>query len=160
MKLQAALKSQYHAGLAMLREAVGQCPASLWDDPAFTNRTWQVAYHTLFYTHFYLQPAEKPYSPWERHRPGYHRLGEPAPAGVGLQGYSVPDILDCWTWCDDQVDALVDRLDLLASESGFPWYPIPKLDHQLVNLRHLQHHTGQLAERLRRHSDIGLSWRG
>jgi len=31
-------------------------------------------------------------------------------------------------------------------ESGFSWYSIPKLDHQLLNLRHLQGHVGQLSE--------------
>jgi hypothetical protein len=160
MTIQDALKSQYHAGLAMLRETIDKCPASLWTDPAFTNPTWQVAYHTLFYTHLYLQPAEKPFVPWPLHRPGYHRLGEPLPDGGALQPYTTATMVACWQWCDTQVNGAVDRLDLEASESGFPWYPIPKLAHQFVNLRHLQHHTGQLAERLRTHAGLGLAWVG
>ena len=43
------------------------------------------------------------------------------------------------------VDAAVYRLDLTAPESGFYWYRMSKLEHHLVNLRHIQHHTGQLA---------------
>jgi hypothetical protein len=35
-----------------------------------------------------------------------------------------------------------------------------KLEHQLVNLRHIQHHTGQLADRLRQAADRGLRWVG
>jgi hypothetical protein len=58
------------------------------------------------------------------------------------------------------VDAAVDALDLESGSSGFAWYPIPKLEHQLVNLRHIQHHTAQLADRLRAFADIGVSWRG
>jgi hypothetical protein len=56
MDIRSALKSQYHAALGTLREAIEKCPDSMWDDaadryPAF----WRVAYHTLFYAHFYLQ---------------------------------------------------------------------------------------------------------
>jgi hypothetical protein len=35
-----------------------------------------------------------------------------------------------------------------------------KLEHQFVNLRHPQHHTGQLADRLRQHADLGVRWVG
>jgi hypothetical protein len=30
MNLQAAIKGQYHAGMAMLKEAIEQCPEDLW----------------------------------------------------------------------------------------------------------------------------------
>jgi hypothetical protein len=33
-----------------------------------------------------------------------------------------------------------------------------KLEHQFVNLRHIQHHTGQLAERIRQSTGHGVSW--
>jgi hypothetical protein len=58
------------------------------------------------------------------------------------------------------VDGAVDALDLLSPESGFHWYEIPKLEHQMVNLRHLQHHTAQLADRLRASGDIAIKWVG
>jgi hypothetical protein len=58
------------------------------------------------------------------------------------------------------VDAAVDRLDLTAPESGFYWYRMSKLEHQFVNLRHIQHHTGQLADRLRQEADRGVEWVG
>src|SRR5699024_2816331 len=51
--LRAALKSQYHASLAMLREAVELCPAEEWTSDAHTNAFWQVAYHALYFTHLY-----------------------------------------------------------------------------------------------------------
>ncbi len=53
---QEVLKSQYHASLGMLREAIERCPADLWFDTSPTNAFWQVAYHALFFTHLYLQP--------------------------------------------------------------------------------------------------------
>jgi len=54
------------------------------------------------------------------------------------------------------VDAAVDALELHSPESGFPWYRLSKL----VNLRHIAHHTAQLADRLRATEGIGLRWVG
>jgi hypothetical protein len=53
----------------MLKEAVTRCPEELWDDTAYKNRFWNIAYHALFYTHLYLQPNLEAFSPWEKHRP-------------------------------------------------------------------------------------------
>lgn len=56
------------------------------------------------------------------------------------------------------VDSTVDGLDLETQDSGFSWYPnIGKLSHQLLNLRHLQGHVGQLSELLMAHG-IDTSW--
>ena len=66
--LRSALKSQYHAGLAMLRDAIGQCPNSHWDATLHTNQFWQIAYHTLFFTHLYAQPDHASFSPWSGHQ--------------------------------------------------------------------------------------------
>lgn len=57
------LQSQYLAALAMLEEAVQKCPAPIWDDTQDKNCFWRVAFHTLFYTHLYLQPDEAAYRP-------------------------------------------------------------------------------------------------
>ncbi len=65
-----------------------------------------------------------------------------------------------WSFCDRIVDDAVDALDLDSAESGFSWYRMSKLEHQLVNLRHIQHHGAQLADRLRSAADIGIRWVG
>jgi hypothetical protein len=51
-------------------------------------------------------------------------------------------------------------MDLQSYDSGFSWYPMSKLEHQLVNIRHLQHGAAQLADRLRSKLDIGIKWSG
>jgi hypothetical protein len=35
-----------------------------------------------------------------------------------------------------------------------------KLEHQFVNIRHIQLHGAQLADRLRSAADIGIKWVG
>ena len=63
-----ALKSQYHAALAMLREAIERCPDEEWLSRDHKNAFWQVAYHVLFFTHLYLQPNEAAFVLWSQHR--------------------------------------------------------------------------------------------
>ena len=45
-----------------------------------------------------------------------------------------------------------------APECGFSWYQMPKFEHQLVSLRHIHHHTGQLVDRLRHATGQGSPW--
>ena len=165
--LRAALKSQYHAALSMLRESIDRCPDELWLDVGPKNAFWQVAYHTLFFTHLYLQPRVQSFIPWEGHQGGVqHEDGIAGPADPQStlplipRPYTKRDALAYWTFLDGMVDGAVDGFDLASSDSGFHWYPISKLEHQLVNLRHLQHHIAQLADRLRASEDIGVRWVG
>jgi DinB family protein len=155
MTVQAVLKSQYHASLSMLRNAIDACPPALWTDASYVNQFWHVAYHTLFYTDLYLQPSESAFVPWEHHRPEYNFF-----KSESIVPYSVDEIRAYCERCDEKVDSAVDRLDLTAAESGFSWYKMSKLEHQFVNLRHLQHHTGQLAERIRQATGRGIDWVG
>ena len=155
-----SLKSQYHASLAMLLEAIERCPPSLWTSDQYANPFWQVAYHALYYTDLYLEQTEAAFSPWEHHRPGQHRFEARTDAATTLTPYSVGEMLTYCRRCQAKVDSAVDRLDLSATESGFSWYRMTKVEHQLVNLRHLQHHTGQLADRLRQVAALGVRWVG
>jgi hypothetical protein len=43
---------------------------------------------------------------------------------------------------------------------GFPWYKMGTLEHQLVNIRHIQHHAAMLSARLREGAGIGIDWVG
>ena len=66
--VRSALKSQYHASLGMLRQAVEACPEDLWYRQDQVNAFWQTAYHTLFFAHRYLQPDEAAFQPWSTTR--------------------------------------------------------------------------------------------
>jgi len=160
MNLQDILKSQYHASLTMLQDAIDACPAELWTDPTYVNQFWQVAYHTLFYTDFYLHASESAFVPWEKHRPKHNFFASGHAAPGSLVPYSIDEVRAYRARCDAMIDSAVDRLDLSAPESGFPWYKMSKLEHQFVNLRHIQHHTGQLAERIRQVTGRGVNWCG
>ncbi len=156
MPIKESIKSQYHAALAMLGQAIEMCPEALWEDAAYANPFWRVAYHTLIYTHFYLQPTEGDFVPWEQHMEGMQLLGPSAPEA---DAYSRGDLLDYLRHVLAQVDTQVDALDL-AAESGFNWLPFDKLELQFYNIRHIQQHTGELCERLGAHGEIEVGWVG
>jgi hypothetical protein len=165
--LRLILKSQYNAGLAMLREAIERCSDDLWLSARQRNAFWQIAYHTLFFTHYYLQKNHLGFHPWKEHQSANQNPdGIPAPPEPGStlplipEPYTKAQVLAYWDVCNQAVDTAVDALDLHDHKSGFPWYKISKLEHQVVNLRHLQHHAAQLADRLRSELDIGIRWVG
>lgn len=146
MDIRAALKRQYRAGLRMLRQAVEVCPAELWVSGHHPRNYWRIAYHGVFYCDLYLQPTADAFVRWEKDQDTSAALwGEPPV----LEPYSQVDILDYIDRVEAEVDAAVDLLDSDSPDSGFPWYPgMPKLDHQILNIRHLQGHVGQLSELL------------
>ena len=165
--LAAILKSQYHASLAMLRDAIERCPEDLWYSAVPTNAFWQVAYHALFFAHLYSQPNERAFRPWTRHQGDVqHEDGIPGPPDPNSRlpliprPYSKVDALEYCDWCNGMVDAAVDILDLSSTDCGFSWYSVSKLEHQIVNIRHIQHHTAQLADRLRAATGAGVRWHG
>jgi hypothetical protein len=158
------LKSQYHACLAMLGEAIERCPESVWLATDHKNSFWQIAYHTLFFTHVYLQQEEAAFRPWVHQSEAQYEDGIPgtpdpnSPLPLIPKPYTKAQVLEYWKFCDEMVDHAVDKLDLESPQSGFPRYKMSKLEHQLVNLRHIQHHAAQLADRLRAAADIGIKW--
>lgn len=163
MILRPVLKSQYLASLRMLRHAIDTCPDAIWTGGGYVNPSWQVVYHALFYTHFYLQASEHSFTPWELHRDGIQHMGPrdtDSNSGDRVAPYTVAELQ---AYCDavrERVEPDVDALDLDRTESGFSWYPISKLEHQFVNLRHLQHHTGQISERVRQGAGVHVDWVG
>jgi len=149
------LKSQYRASAQMLRSAVVGCPDALWNEKGYKNPFWHVAFHAIFYTHFYLHATEEDFIPWDKHKKGLYSLEEDS----GDEIYTRDEILEYLDYFEDRLDELVDQLDL-AAESGFYWLPFNKLQLQFYNIRHIQHHTGELAERLGKEGDIEVAWVG
>lgn len=154
--LRQALKDQYHAGLAMLAECVLKCPEETWTQGRHPRAFWRIAFHAAFFTHLYLGQTEADFVPWAGRREGVHwglwdRPGdvEPYELPEDTEIYGKDDILGYIGFVDGLVDATVDSLDLDSAETGFPWYQgMGKLSHQLMNLRHVQGHVGQLSELL------------
>jgi hypothetical protein len=71
--------------------------------------------------------------------------------------YSRDEVLEYCEFCHAEVAAEVPAISL-DEESGFSWLPFNRLGVHLYNIRHIQHHAGQLADRLRTAANIGTAW--
>jgi hypothetical protein len=140
MEIRAALKEQYHAGLANLAECVEKCSPELWASHHADRYVWRLAFHCAFYTHFYMAQGESAFERWPGDRMLPYEEDRP-------EGYSREEILNYIEWIDGIVDQTIDGLDLDSPETGFDWYPnMTKISHELMNLRHVQGHVGQISE--------------
>jgi hypothetical protein len=161
--ISSVLRSQYTASLKMLKLAITACPDSAWHNAADGNRFWHIAYHTLFYVAFYLSPSEEQAVLWDKCRPYYEDLGK-------LHDVPEYDVNNNIPYSKDELyefmDFILARLDVAFEEvpldapSGFPWISFDKLQLHIYNLRHLQHHTGQLSERIKQLTGKGVAWVG
>ncbi|MEO7715525.1 MAG: hypothetical protein ABIY70_04945 [Capsulimonas sp.] len=165
MEIQQALKEQYHAGLAMLAQCVENCPEDLWLEGAHPRTFWRIAFHAAFFTHLYMVQNEAAFQPWPGRREGIHQGLWSSPSDVepyelpeGADIYQKTEMLDYIRFVDGLVDSTVDQLDLDTDDAGFAWYKnISKMSHQLMNLRHIQGHVGQLSELLMQ-KEIDIDW--
>jgi hypothetical protein len=162
--LRQALKEQYHAGFAMLAQCVLKCPDDLWTSGVHPRTFWRIAFHAGYFTHLYLGQSEDAYQPWPERPEGCLQLWqkpwdlEPYELPEGFEPYTKEQILDYIAYIGSLVDPTVETLDLDAEETGIPWYKgMGKLSHQLLNLRHLQGHVGQLSELLMARG-IDIDW--
>ena len=161
MELRQALKEQYHAGLAMLAECVEKCPEGMWLEGEHPRTFWRIAWHAAYFTQNYLAPDEAAFNGSADDWPMAVRtvLGvsdtqkaidvEPFERPEGVTPLTPMEVRDYIGYVRSLIDATVARLDLESQGTGFSWYPnMTKLSHELMNLRHLQGHVGQLSERL------------
>ncbi|MBX2819285.1 MAG: DinB family protein [Rhodothermaceae bacterium] len=156
-----ALTSQYEAALEMLRAAIQASPGEVWDSADYENRTWRIAYHTLHCTKMYLASSLETFSIWDGVIEGAESLGgsweDPSKTIVVEGVHSTDELLAFLESLLTELPKAIAAVPLEA-ESGFDWYPFSRLELHLNNIRHIQHHTGQIIERLRSQGVTGIEW--
>ena len=153
--------SQYRASLAMLRTAVEDCPDELWNRASDDNAFWQIAYHTLYYAHLYLSKSDEAFEAWPKHIEDYPHMGRlPWPPNdlpkIG-DPYTKDDILEYFDYIDERIAGFVAAAPY-EDPAGFFWLPFTRGELHFYNIRHIQHHAGQLIERLRQATGNGVDW--
>jgi hypothetical protein len=158
--MKAELISQYRSSLKMLMDTIEKCPDSLWDDVAYENIYWRIVYHALFYTSLYLSGSEDKFVPFLKHYTNINFLGavtfDNKPI-VANEIFTKAEMLE-------YAGSISNNLDIMITDEGnedkcgFFWLPLNKLELSLYTLRHLQHHVGQLVERLHQNGISGISW--
>jgi hypothetical protein len=149
------LESQYRAAIEMLRRAIAGFPEELWNAPDHGNRTWRIAYHALFYADLYLSPSVDAFAGWEHAIPDANFMGTP----IGEAHNTREELLGYADMITARLGRAIAALPMDGG-SGFEWLPFSRLELHVYNIRHIQHHAGQLIERLRSSQERGIDWVG
>jgi hypothetical protein len=149
------IEPQFAAAIEMLDGALRICPLAIWADgsqPEF----WYIAYHALFWTDFYLSETADGFAP-----PAPFDLREMDPAGL----------MPSRVFTRDELRAYADhcRWKLRSAMKSYSEDPtgailhfgnmrLARMELHVYNLRHEQHHVGQLNLMLRHKANLGAAW--
>lgn len=151
-----AVARQFGAAIDTLENTIVACPDALWDDRSRRPEYWYVAFHTLFWLDLYLSGAVEGFAP-----PAPFTLAELDPAGVLPERvYRKDELLRYLAHGRARSQVTLAALDDAAARRrcAFRWGEVSFLELLLYNLRHVQHHVGQLHLMLRQGMDSAPGW--
>jgi hypothetical protein len=154
--LSSALLSQYSSAIDMLRDAISICPDNVWFRADRNPLYWYTAYHALFWLDLYLSGKVDGFAP-----PAPFTLDELDPAGIiPEKPFSKEEMTDYALVIREKCGRLFPNADeaqfMRPCEVG--WGTVSYFELLLDNLRHVQHHVGQLNTLLRMEADTAARW--
>lgn len=150
------LKDQYNSTLNMLVQAVEKCPDELWNSPEFLNKFWHISYHALYFADLYTQKSVDEFSPYKICKKDFQFLKNDEINNDNSIHYTKSEILGYYQYLAKEIPERLDKTDM-EDEAEFYWIPFSKYELNIYNIKHIQHHTGQLFERLR-NNNVDLKW--
>jgi hypothetical protein len=155
------LTGQFEAALSMLKDCIEQCPPEHWDGVVGKYPFWQVAYHVLCFVDLYLSPNEGSFQLGKFHPQGMKELDDEYPS----RRFDKRELAEYLEFCHRKAIASIaaETGESLEGPSGHSHLQFSRGELHIYNLRHVQHHVGQLNAFLRRFGpafqDIGvLRW--
>ncbi|SDC09602.1 DinB family protein [Pedobacter soli] len=163
-KIQESLWRQFGASIDMLINVISNCPVDFFLD---NKRFYYLVYHSVVFLDYYSTIPPRPFSPILSFtiQPPNQRPKESIGDMIPDKIYSKQELLDYLQAtrlkCKKLVDSLTDneKLDIRFTEGnqeGDMDYPI--LEILLYNLRHTQHHIGQLNLIMRQDLGKYMEW--
>lgn len=154
--MNAVVWNQFGAAIDMLENALEQCPDALWGDRTQEPEFWYVVYHALFFLDLYLSDTMEGFAP-----PAPFTMCEMDPAGVLPDRVYSKDELRSYlehgrAKCRAAIRALTD--ESMREPRRFGSIEGSVLELLLYNMRHVQHHVGQLNLILRQQTDSAPPW--
>jgi len=142
------VRSQFEAALCMVKECVSACGDEYYEGKIANGTFRQIAYHTLFYADLYLSPSNEAFELRELHKRGGDERGPTLCNGLDRQ-----EALEYAKICRAKVGEILaaETEESLRGPCGFSWRKgMSRSELHIYNIRHIQHHTGQLSAYLRR----------
>lgn len=144
---------QFGASIDMLENAIQQCPVEHWDTD---KNFWYNAYHCLFFLDYYLTMDPATFAP----PPPFtlSEFGDDMPERV----YTKEELTNYLQFNREKCKKLITVLTeenlngRWINQSGSMNYSV--LEILLYNMRHVQHHAGQLNLLLRQTIDDAPRW--
>jgi hypothetical protein len=160
--IQELLTHQFEAALCTLDRCVDRCPVSAWNRPVGNLAFCQLAFHTLFYTDFYLGPDEDSFrrQPFHQQHGDVFRDYEELEDRPQMLLYDKPSIETYVEYCRNKAarEISAETADSLAARCGFPRRNMSRAELYVYNLRHVQHHAAQMSLRLRLDFGENIPW--
>ena len=151
-ELKAILWRQFGAVIDMLESSIMVCPESFWDKKDF----WYNAYHTIFGLDYSSSAEPDTFFP-----PEPFSLSEFDPQGILPERvYSKEELLGYLEYSRKKVFFLIDGLNEKTSKERFinKKKNYSRVEMIIYNMRHVQHHVGQLNLLLRQNVDLAGKW--
>jgi hypothetical protein len=155
-KMKENIWQQFGAAIDMLENAVLACPDNLWGDRSQRPEFWYVVFHTLFFLDLYLSDSDVGFVP-----PAPFTLDEMDERGLmpervytkeELRKYLEHGRKKCRATIKTMTEVKANR------RCGFHWLDLSVAEVLLYNMRHVQHHAGQLNLILRQKIDSAPRW--
>ncbi len=140
----------------MLENAMKACPDGLWQDPSRQPEFWYVAYHALFWLDLYLSDSVEGFTP---------------PAPFGLEELDPSGKLPDRPYTREELLAYLQHgrarcrtvIEAMTGEKAQQRFKLGRVDLSLgelllYNMRHVQHHAGQLNLILREAVNAAPGW--
>ncbi|MBT8233104.1 MAG: DinB family protein [Saprospiraceae bacterium] len=144
--------NQFGAALDMLRNAIEKCPDNYWDE---TDQLWYLAYHTLFWTEYYLDDYELPF------KSTTFGHSEFDPKGVKPNRvFSKLELINALEKIKKNAELKITNLNEEDAQKPFSGYKkgYTFTEITLYNMRHIQHHAAQMNILLRQKIDDAPGW--
>ena len=156
VSLKKMIWQQFGAAIDMLENAIDACPDELWGDRCRQPEFWYVVFHTLFFLDLYLSESDVGFVP-----PAPFTLDEMDDAGLLPERvYTKQELIRYLVHGRDKCRATIASLtdEVLSKRCGFDWLDISVAEVHLYNMRHVQHHAGQLNLILRQQAGSAPRW--
>ncbi|MDR7211281.1 DinB family protein [Flavobacterium piscis] len=144
------LWKQFGATIDMLEDSIVVCPETCWD------KIWYSAYHTIFWLDYYSSQNPDTFSP-----PQPFTLSEFDPEGILPERiYNKKELLEYLEFSRKKIFLLIDGLNEKTAQERFVTKKkdYNRIEMIIYNMRHVQHHIGQLNLLLRQNADLAGKW--
>jgi hypothetical protein len=158
------LTNQYAAALCTLGTCIQRCPENAWDVKIGNGPFQWVAFHTLFFTDYYLAGNEQAFRDQQFHRENLKHFGDYIelqyiePVTTFDRNFIEAYLQHCRQHAAAAIEA--ETTESFSAPCGFDRKVFSRAELHVSNIRHLQHHTAHLSLRLRLDHEIDIPWIG